>query len=177
MFIPGRSNLPDLSVIIEAMNDRTFPTLIHERISLAHTGENPYLVTKVRSGWWVLGDHQFLKGYSVLLADPIVSSINDLDEERRGIFLQDMVSIGDALLHVLKKEGVFRVNYDILGNLDPALHAHIFPRFLSESDERRQGPVFRYSREELRSVPFDAERDNALIEALRTAFNERVGRH
>ena len=48
-----------------------------------------------------------------------------------------MALVGDALLEVT---GAYRINYAILGNTDPALHAHIVPRFLTEPDEYRKGP-------------------------------------
>ena len=53
-------------------------TLIHERVELARAGRNPYVICRVRSGWVVLGDHQFFRGYSLLLPDPVVASPNDL---------------------------------------------------------------------------------------------------
>lgn len=153
--------------------EKTFPSLVHERIWLAQRGRNPYMVTRMQSGWWVLGDHQFLRGYSVLLADPIVESINDLDKDARALFLEDMIAIGDVLLEVLKDKGVYRINYDILGNLDPVLHAHIFPRYLHEVEERRKGSIFRYSMEELCSLPFDEERDGPFADQLKRAAIQR----
>jgi diadenosine tetraphosphate (Ap4A) HIT family hydrolase len=52
-----------------------------------------------------------------------------------------MALAGDALLAVT---GCLRVNYDILGNSDPALHAHIVPRYASEPEERRRMPIWLY---------------------------------
>jgi hypothetical protein len=76
------------------------PTLIHQRVEQARRGENPTVICRVPSGWIVIGDKQFLPGYSLLLADPVVPSINDLDGEARAQFLRDMVILGDALLEV-----------------------------------------------------------------------------
>ena len=42
--------------------------------------------------------------------------------------------VGDALLDVTA--GV-RINYAIFGNVDPALHAHVFPRHATEPDATR----------------------------------------
>jgi diadenosine tetraphosphate (Ap4A) HIT family hydrolase len=52
-----------------------------------------------------------------------------------------MAALGDALLEVT---GARRINYEILGNSEPALHAHLFPRYDSEPSEFRIGPVWRY---------------------------------
>lgn len=54
--------------------------LIAQRVAQAQSGENPYLIAKMPSGWLVIGDVQPLLGYCVFLADPVVASINDLDQ-------------------------------------------------------------------------------------------------
>jgi diadenosine tetraphosphate (Ap4A) HIT family hydrolase len=71
----------------------------------------------------------------------VVGSINDLEHPERGKFLSDMVAIGDALLAVT---GAYRINYEILGNSDQALHAHIFARYRTEDAERLKTPVWMY---------------------------------
>ncbi len=74
--------------------------LIHERVELARKGDSPYVIAKLESGWAVIGDVQPLDGYCLLLADPVVASINELDEPQRVIYNRDMFRIGDALLKV-----------------------------------------------------------------------------
>jgi diadenosine tetraphosphate (Ap4A) HIT family hydrolase len=49
-----------------------------------------------------------------------------------------MARIGEAL-HACTD--TFRINYEILGNGDAALHAHVFPRYLTEPDQYRRAPV------------------------------------
>ncbi len=115
--------------------------LIAERVELARRGESPWVIAELESGWAVMGDVQFLPGYCLLLADPVVPSLNDLSGQARGQFMQDMVRIGDALLEVTDS---FRINYEILGNSEPELHAHIFPRYMSEDPERRRMPAWFY---------------------------------
>jgi len=44
-------------------------------------------------------------------------------------FMQDMSDCGDVLRDEL---GAIRINYAMFGNVEPALHAHLFPR---RSDE------------------------------------------
>ena len=64
-------------------------TLIHKRVELARDGFNPYVICRLRSGWAVLGDSQFIPGYSLLLPDPVVPSLNALSKEERTQFLLD----------------------------------------------------------------------------------------
>lgn len=45
---------------------------------MARAGTNPYVICRMRSGWLVIGDVQPLPGYCLLLADPVVPSLNDL---------------------------------------------------------------------------------------------------
>ncbi len=146
-------------------------TLIHQRVEAARAGTNPTVICRMPSGWAVLGDVQFLRGYSLLLADPVVADLNALDEGQRGRFLLDMTILGDALLEVT---GAYRINYEILGNAEPALHVHVFPRYMSEPEELRQGPAWRYDREYRLSVRFDAERDKELMQRLAQAIQRRL---
>jgi diadenosine tetraphosphate (Ap4A) HIT family hydrolase len=123
------------------------------------------------SGWAVLCDMQHLRGYTILLPDPVVSSINDLDQKGRAQYLYDMVTVGDALLEVTE---AYRINYAILGNSDPALHAHIVPRYLTEPDEIRRGVPWSYPKEILDTHLFDYERDKELIARLAQAIQKRL---
>ncbi len=88
-----------------------------------------------------MGDVQFLKGYCLLLPDPVVPDLNAMNMEQRLSFLGDMTRLGDA---VLKVSGAVRINYEMLGNLEPALHAHVFPRFNDEKDNLKTKPVWFY---------------------------------
>ncbi len=93
----------------------------------------------MRSGWVVFGDPQILPGYCLLLPDPVVPHLNALDSVGREGFLRDMAALGDAVLLVTAAS---RINYEILGNVEPALHAHVIPRYSTEPEERRRAPVW-----------------------------------
>ncbi|RZA05848.1 MAG: hypothetical protein EOP11_11830, partial [Proteobacteria bacterium] len=110
---------------------------IAEQVRAAAAGEHPRLIARMASGWLFLGDTQPLSGYCVLVADPVVGSLNALDEGARAIYLRDMGLVGDALLAGL---GAARVNYEFWGNLDPTLHTHIVPRFSWEPASLRVLP-------------------------------------
>lgn len=123
----------------------------------------------MKSGWAVIGDVQFLPGYCLLLPDPVVSSLNDLDERNRVQFLSDMAVIGDAILEVTEAA---RINYEILGNSEPELHAHVFPRYSSEPEERRKMPVWFY---DWKNAPaFDESEHGILKEQLAGAIVRRI---
>ncbi len=148
-------------------------TLIHKRVDSARHGSNPYVICQMPSGWAVLGDHQFFRGYCLLLPDPVVPDLNHLSVSARSQFLLDMALIGDALLSSTDSH---RINYEILGNTDEALHAHIFPRYMTEPDNYRKGPTWNYPSEERRSIPFDSDKDAQLQQALASYIQSRQSR-
>jgi diadenosine tetraphosphate (Ap4A) HIT family hydrolase len=138
-------------------------TTIHKRVDLANAGKNPYAIIKLKSGWVVAGDVQPLEGYCLLLSDPVVPDLNSLDEKGRAQYCLDMIRIGDALL---KATASYRINYETWGNLDPALHTHVVPRYRDEPEEKRVMPACKvYDWKVAR--PFDPEKDRAFIEKMR----------
>ena len=136
--------------------------LIADRVAASRAGTNPYVIAKLRSGWAVIGDVQFLPGYCLLLADPVVPSLNDLSPQARGQYLQDMTLIGDAILSATNS---FRINYEILGNSEPELHAHIFPRYMSEPEEQRRKPAWFY--DWVNAVRFSEQEHGHIVKAIR----------
>jgi len=98
---------------------------IHVLVEQCRAAACPFAIGRMPSGWVVMGERQVLPGYCLLLPDPVVPHLNALQPALRDQFLSDMALIGDALLVVT---GGARINYAIFGNVEPALHAHIFPR-------------------------------------------------
>jgi len=145
------------------------PTLIHKRVAEANAGTNPKVIARMSSGWAVLGDSQFLKGYCLLLPDPVVEHLNDFTGDRHLAFLDDMVALGRAVLSVTD---AVRINYEMLGNLEPALHAHLFPRYDNEPEDLRTKPVWFYSDAVRDADAFDLERDRPTMEAIRVELTE-----
>lgn len=121
-----------------------------DRIGAALRGENPTVLRRLEAGFAVIGDVQFLPGYSVLLVDePGVRRLSDLPKARRMSFLSDMDRLGEAVERVCRRldPDFRRVNLEILGNTDPFLHAHVWPRFEWEPVELRGAPVWLYPRD------------------------------
>ena len=74
----------------------------------------------------------------------------------------DMTKVGDALLKVC---GALRINYAIYGNLEPALHAHIIPRYSDEPEDKRTSQPWAY---DWNAAPaFDAKAFKDLGESIR----------
>jgi len=137
-------------------------TAIHRDVESLRNGDDPRLVARMPSGWAVMGREQLLVGYCLLLPDPVVAHLNDFSGRQRTQFLEDMARLGDA---VLEATSAIRINYAIFGNLEPALHAHVIPRFADEPDEFRTKPYFAY---DLSQAPrFDEAKHGEVQKAIR----------
>ncbi len=110
-----------------------------DRLAELSQGRNPKMVARMPSGFLVMGDYQFFEGYCLLLAYPMAGKLNDLRGGARDQFLDDMARAGDAILDAT---GCARINYSIYGNLDPFLHAHLWPRYEDEDIAYRTIPPF-----------------------------------
>jgi diadenosine tetraphosphate (Ap4A) HIT family hydrolase len=115
------------------------PTAIHRQVEAARRGELERVIARMLSGWALLGDPQITRGYCLLLPDPVVPDLNALEGDARRQFLDDMAALGDAVLAVT---GAERINYEILGNVEPALHAHVIPRHSTEDPALRRTAVW-----------------------------------
>lgn len=140
-------------------------TAIHRRVAALQRGEDPTVIGKVHSGWLVAGEVQIVPGYCLLLCDPVVEHLNDLEHHARDHFLRDMAHIGDLLLQVTDAD---RINYEILGNLEPALHAHLIPRFNAEPEHTRTKPIWLHDWDSARR--FDMAVDRNWVDVLRQSL-------
>ena len=143
-----------------------------DRLGSAERDENPLVLLRVRSGFVVLGDTQFLPGYCLLLCSPRVEHLSDLSPEARREFLHEMSLVGEAIERVCRPRGLRRINYEIAGNSDPFIHAHIIPRYEWEPAEFRVVPASHYPAA-IRAAPedqFSPERHGELRAQLSAAL-------
>ena len=136
-------------------------TAIHRRVAACRAGTDPTVIARTTSGWAVLGDPQVLRGYCLLLPDPVVPHLNAMDEKTQQLFLTDMARLGQVVHAVT---GAVRINYAIFGNVEPALHAHVFPRYADEPSHLVTANPWGY---DWSAAPrFDSARHSPLIEQI-----------
>ncbi len=99
--------------------------LICERIELIKQNRNPYFIKELETGYVVLGDHQYFKGYCLLLCKEHKKELHELDKDFRIKFLEEMSILAKAVYVTFKPD---KLNYELLGNTDQHMHWHIFPR-------------------------------------------------
>jgi diadenosine tetraphosphate (Ap4A) HIT family hydrolase len=151
----------------ERIDESSLPTAIHRRVADARAGRDNTLLGRCASGWAVFGQRQFVSGYLMLLPDPVVPDLNALTPERRGQFLLDMSRLGDALMRVASP---LRINYAIFGNVEPALHAHVIPRYRSEPEAMQVQHPWAYDWND--APEFDAVSAAPLIKSLRAELSQ-----
>jgi diadenosine tetraphosphate (Ap4A) HIT family hydrolase len=137
-------------------------TAIDRRVEACRAGTDPTVIARLESGWAVMGDPLVLRGYCLLLPDPVVPHLNAMSARAQAAFLADMARVGQAVLGVT---GAARINYAMFGNLEPALHAHVFPRYRLEPEALRTAHPWAYDWAEAR--PFNPGVDGTLLAALR----------
>lgn len=144
------------------MSTAIHPTAIHKWVEACRAGAEPSVIARLPSGWAVLGQRQVLAGYSLLLPDPVVPHLNVLSAAERDRFLADLGRLGDG---VLAATGALRINYAIFGNLEPALHAHVHPRYADEPAALRTNNPWAYDWTQAPS--FDLRLHGPLRDAIR----------
>jgi len=137
-------------------------TAIHRRVEACRAGEDPTAIARLPTGWAVMGDPQVLAGHCLLLPDPVAPHLNALAPAAQAAFLADVARLGQA---VPELTGALRINYALFGNLEPALHAHVLPRYADEPDSLRAAHPWAYDWAAARR--FDPAMDAALQAALR----------
>lgn len=100
--------------------------LICDRIEQIKDNKNPYFVMELKTGYVVIGDYQFYKGYTLFLCKSHVAELHELEPTMKKEFLYEMSIVAEAVYKTFKPA---KLNYELLGNVDPHLHWHIYPRY------------------------------------------------
>lgn len=100
-------------------------------------GINPYFVRELESGYVVIGDFQFYKGYTLFLCKTHITELHDLSYDFRKKFLEEMSLVAEAVYRAFQPE---KLNYELLGNTDKHCHWHIFPRY--SNDPKPKQPIW-----------------------------------
>lgn len=117
-----------------------------DRLGAARQGTNPTVLRRMPTGWAVMGDHQRLPGYCVLLYDGEAKQLLDLPLPGQVAFLTDLAVLGQAVAAACSSldPAFTRINYEVLGNSFHHLHGHIRARYTWEPGHLQRGPVWRY---------------------------------
>jgi len=122
-----------------------------ERIEMIKKGTNPYFVKELETGYVVIGDNQFFKGYTLFLCKEHKTELFELDRTTKVKYLEEMSLVAEACA---KAFGAEKMNYELLGMGTgyQHLHWHLFPRKfgdLGEYGSNGNGPVWWLPKEKM----------------------------
>ncbi len=107
--------------------------MICERLALWRGGQNPYFIAEFEHSIFVVADHQFYPGYTLILYKQHLRDLHQLPPDvQAGLFRELMV----ATNAVVKTYQPDKINHLSLGNEQPHIHWHIIPRYLSDPFHR-----------------------------------------
>ncbi|MCH5262332.1 MAG: HIT family protein [Lachnospiraceae bacterium] len=121
----------------------------------------------LKTGYVVIGDHQRIKGYSLLLCEECKTELHFLESAFRDKFLHEMSVVAEAVYNAFKSE---KLDYELLGaGKGLHMHWHIFPR--RTGDAPKPGPVWQLGNElhDEKYLPNEAE-----LEDLRNRLNAEL---
>ena len=107
------------------------PCSICRRVALWREGRNANFVHEFESSILVVGDHQFHRGYCLLLLKEHVRELHELEAEAQAALSRELMEAGRAIAEAF---GPRKMNYSCYGNVDPHVHWHLFPRYETEPD-------------------------------------------
>ena len=150
------------------MQKETCP--VCENIDSIKNDQNKYFVAELETGFVVIGDRQYFKGYTLFLCKMHITELHFLEIEYKKIFLLELSLISEAVYNCFKPH---KLNYELLGNICPHLHWHIFPRYLN--DPSVKDPVWQKNAELAKNdsfIPDNNElkdlKENLLFQLLKT---------
>lgn len=84
----------------------------------------------METGYAILGDRQYFRGYTIFLCKKHITELHFLEINFRGKFLKELCFVSEAVYKCFRP---YKLNYEILGNVYPHLHCHIFPRYKNDT--------------------------------------------
>jgi diadenosine tetraphosphate (Ap4A) HIT family hydrolase len=124
----------------------------------------PDYVAELPRSWVILGDAQFYRGYCLLLAKRHVTELHLMPRGEAHELLDELLAVGRAITLVTHPA---KLNYECLGNQEPHVHWHVFPRYAA--DDLRLQPVWMRAAAD-RKVTLEDIARRELIAALRAAL-------
>jgi len=118
-------------------------------------------IAELKSCYVILGDQQLYRGYCILFAKLHATELYLMPADAARLLLDEMRLVADAIAAVVKP---WKMNYECLGNAEPHVHWHLFPRY--EADEMRSVPIWLRPESE-RKVTLDENDRRALIGSIR----------
>lgn len=135
-----------------------------ERSKLTSEGKYPYLIHEFKHSYLMLGEHQFFRGYCVLVSKSHFKEMTDMPTGMQAEMFQEMMKVSDVLQKHFQPA---KMNMCSLGNVVPHVHWHFFPRY-SDDPQFKDPPWLRMGQFETANVSLAGARE--LVETLKPYF-------
>jgi diadenosine tetraphosphate (Ap4A) HIT family hydrolase len=99
---------------------------ICRRINEIKSGISTHFVKEMKTGYVVLGDFQYFKGYCMFLSKEHVSELHEMEEDFYREFMKEYRILCKAVFQAFQPR---KLNYECLGNVCPHVHFHVIPRY------------------------------------------------
>ena len=137
-------------------------------IERCRAGAFPDFVAELPHSFVILGDAQFYRGYCVVLAREHVNEMHLMASETARALFDETIAVGRAIATVTRP---LKLNYECLGNQEPHVHWHVFPRHTA--DPMSKAPVWLRSETERKVKLEDSDR-RSLIATLADELRRRI---
>lgn len=108
--------------------------LICDRVALWQRGQNPYFIHEFEHSIFVVGDHQFHQGYSLVLLKEHQRELHKLSPTIQTELFQEVMAATRAIVHTFHP---WKMNHACYGNSEPHVHWHLFPRYSHDRDRHK----------------------------------------
>ena len=101
------------------------------RVKLTSMDQYPYLIHEFENSYLFLGEHQFYRGYCVLVTKEHFKEMTDVPEGKREVLFKEMMIAHSAIEKAFNPK---KMNMCSLGNVVPHVHWHFFPRYADDAN-------------------------------------------
>ena len=142
------------------MAERSCP--LCKRLDDLRSRRDPGFIHEFPNSFAVLGQQQLYRGSCMLISKKHAAELHLLPPPERVAFCAEMMILAEAIFRTVQPD---KLNYELLGNLVPHLHWHIFPRV--KVDKKFSDPIWVRPEKERLAVQLSPEDRSALIALLR----------
>jgi diadenosine tetraphosphate (Ap4A) HIT family hydrolase len=135
--------------------------ILCDKIEAIKRNDFKFLIKEFKNSYWILGDHQYFKGYSQIILKDHTRDLYELNESIQIELYHELMQAEKASRLSLIP---WKMNLSLYGNAVPHIHWHLFPRYLEEEDCKK---VPWYFMEKFESKPTNATDFEKIIENLR----------
>jgi diadenosine tetraphosphate (Ap4A) HIT family hydrolase len=135
-----------------------------DRVVLTSQKQYLYLIHEFKHSYLYLGEHQYYRGYCMLVTKAHFKEMSDLPEPMRAEVFQEMMKASEVIEKTFSPD---KMNMCSLGNVTPHVHWHFFPRYKDDKDFKNPPWL---QMQHFASAKIDPTMRDELIEMLKSHF-------